>query len=45
MTPNLFPEYKLGEPTPWKAVHRRIEYPGEIIVANSWAMEWGGELK
>lgn len=39
--PNLFAQFKPGEPKPWKAVYRGLEYPGEILVTDTWRPELG----
>ena len=39
--PNPFGELKLGEPKPWKAVYRGIEYPGEVLLTDAWQSELG----
>ncbi|MBE0415129.1 MAG: hypothetical protein IBX36_01110 [Dehalococcoidia bacterium] len=41
MVPNLFADFKLGKPKPWKAIYRGIEYPGEILLADTWRPELG----
>ncbi len=38
---SLFAEFKLGEPRPFRAVYQGIEYPGEILVTETWRPELG----
>jgi len=40
-TLNPFDEFKLGQPKRWKVVYRGIEYPGEILVTDTWRAELG----
>jgi len=42
--PNPFPDFKPGESALWKAVYQNIEYPGEIIIADTWQPEMGKEI-
>lgn len=39
--PNLFDGLELGQPKRWKAVYRGIEYPGEVLVTDTWRPELG----
>lgn len=39
--PALFNGLKVGQPKRWKAVYRGIEYPGEVLVTDSWRPELG----
>ena len=36
---------KLNEPVLWKAVHRGIEYNGEVILTSSWCAELGRKIE
>ncbi len=38
---SLFAEFKLGEPRPFRAVYQGIEYPGEVLVTETWRPELG----
>ncbi|MFQ5924936.1 MAG: hypothetical protein ACE5IE_02945 [Dehalococcoidia bacterium] len=38
---NLFSEFKLGEPRPFRAVYQGIEYPGEVLVTETWRPKLG----
>ena len=40
-----FPELKLGEPVPWRAMHRGIEYNGELLLSNTWRAELGRKIE
>ena len=35
----------LGQTQPWVVVHRRLEYPGEVVVAEAVNPEWGQPLE
>lgn len=39
--PSLFSNLKPGEPQPWKAVYHGVEYPGEVLIAETWQPELG----
>ena len=41
---DLFADFKPGELTPWRVVHRGIDYPGEIIITESWRPELGRKI-
>ena len=41
---NLFADFKPGEFTPWRVVHRGIDYPGEIVIAETWRPELGRKI-
>ena len=37
----LFSEFPSGRPTPFTAIHKGVEYPGEVILTESWQPELG----
>jgi hypothetical protein len=41
---DLFADFKPGELTPWRVVHRGIDYPGEIVVTEAWRPELGRKI-
>ncbi|GEM_PF-700961 len=39
--PRLFAQFTPGEAKPWRVAYRGIEYPGEVVLADSWRAELG----
>lgn len=42
---DLFADFKPGELTLWRVVHRGIDYPGEIIITETWRPELGRKIE
>ncbi|MBA7607476.1 hypothetical protein ES703_14635 [subsurface metagenome] len=41
---NLFSGFKPGEANPWRAVYQGIDYPGEVLIAETWRPELGQKI-
>ncbi len=41
---DIFADFKPGELTPWRVVHRGIDYPGEILITDTWRPELGRKI-
>jgi hypothetical protein len=41
---DLFASFKPGEAHPWRAVYQGIDYPGEVLIAETWRPELGQKI-